>query len=312
MTSAAKGIVAIITACVIWGASSIYYKSLAHIPPVEVFAHRAVWSVVFFVIVLAIQGRLRQIAPLVRAHPVAITLAAIMISSNWFVFILAAQIDRLTEASVGYYIYPLLSVLIGRFVLGEALSPLKWAAIMLAMVAVVYLTAGLGTVPIVALSLATTFSIYGLIKKQIDGGPVLTVAAEVILIAPFALVWLLGVHFAGWQGFRVGTGGAFGANWFDTVMLILSGPVTSVPLLLFSYGAKRVTMATTGIVFYVNPTLQFFTAVVLFSEPFGMVQIIVFPMIWAAVLLYSIETLRQERSLRRAAAKLGTSGTVVM
>ncbi|MCG3266460.1 EamA family transporter RarD [Yoonia sp. I 8.24] len=311
MTETGKGIIAIIATCVIWGLSPIYYKALSHVPPLEVLSHRALWSFVFFAAILLIQGRMTQMFALLRAQKMLMLLAALMISANWFIFILSSQIDRSTEASVGYYIYPLLSVLIGRFALGETLSPIKWLAIGLVLAAVTVLTVGLGTIPIVALSLAGTFAIYGLIKKAVSAGPMLTVAAEVTLVLPLAIVWLIGVHFAGFEGFRSGAGGAFGDNLSDSLMLMFAGPITSIPLLMFSYGARRVSMATTGIAFYINPTLQFMVAVLIFAEPFGTVHMIAFPMIWGGVIIYSVTALRQERAARKRVSSAATSGTIV-
>ncbi|PRY80298.1 chloramphenicol-sensitive protein RarD [Yoonia maritima] len=298
MTDTVKGIIAIVATCVIWGLSPIYYKALSHVPPLEVLSHRALWSFLLFAVILIVQRRFGQMFSLIREQPVLMGLAALMISANWFLFILSSQIDRSTEASVGYYIYPLLSVLIGRFVLSEPLSPLKWIAIGLVFTAVTVLTLGLGVVPFVALSLAVTFAIYGLIKKGVSAGPVLTVATEVTLVLPLAVIWLAGVHFAGFEGFKPTTGGAFGSNWRDSILLICAGPITSIPLLMFSYGARRVSMATTGIAFYINPTLQFLVAVLIFAEPFGTVHMIAFPMIWAAVVLYSVTAIRQDRAAR--------------
>jgi chloramphenicol-sensitive protein RarD len=311
MTETAKGIAAIIATCVIWGLSPIYYKALSHVPPLEVLSHRALWSFLFFAVILLIQARMKQMFDLIRAQTMLMLLAAMMISANWFIFIVSSQIGRSTEASVGYYIYPLLSVLIGRFVFKEMLSPLKWIAIALALTAVMVLTVGLGTVPIVALSLAGTFAVYGVIKKGVAAGPMLTVAAEVTLVVPIAIIWLAGVHFFGFEGFRAGAGGAFGRDWFDSALLIFAGPITSIPLLMFSYGARRVSMATTGIAFYINPTLQFLVAVLIFAEPFGTVHMIAFPMIWSAVIIYSVTAIRHDRAARKLVSSPSTSGTIV-
>ncbi|SFR42032.1 chloramphenicol-sensitive protein RarD [Yoonia tamlensis] len=306
MTDPAKGILAIVGTCVIWGLSPIYYKALSHVPPLEVLSHRALWSFLFFAVILLVQGRMRQMIELIATQTGLMLLAALMISANWFIFILSSQIDRSTEASIGYYIYPLLSVLIGRFVLGEALSALKWLAIVLVLSAVMVLALGLGTVPIVALSLAGTFAIYGLIKKGVSAGPLLTVAGEVTLVLPFAIAWLGLGYFSGGH---TGSGG-FGRDLSDSLMLVLAGPITSIPLLMFSYGARRVTMATTGIAFYINPTLQFLVAVLIFAEPFGTAHMIAFPMIWGGVIIYSVTALRQERAARKRVSSAATSGTI--
>ncbi len=257
-------------------------------------AHRTVWSLVFFLTVLAVQGRVAQLPRLLfsRAVP-AIALSALMISANWFGFIWSIQAGRAIEASLGYYIFPLVAVMIGLVAFREGLSPGQWAAIALAVLAVLVLTVGLGAAPWIALFLAVTFGVYGLLKRQVEAGPVLSVAAEVALLAPLAAIWLWGVHGGHW-----GTGGAFGASTRDTVLLAFSGVVTGLPLMLFSYATKRVRMATVGLVQYLNPTLQFAVAALVFTEPVTRWHLIAFPLIWAALAIYSFAVLRSERRRR--------------
>ncbi len=310
MSESTKGVLIVILTCVIWGSSLMYYKVLSHVPPLEVLSHRALWSFVFFAIVLGGQRRVGEMFALIRDHRWMVVVAAILVSSNWLGFIVAAQIGKGTESSIGYYIYPILTILLGRFALGEVLSPLKWLSVALAGAGVVVMTVGIGTAPYLALFLAVSFAIYGLIKKQIPAGPVLTVAAEVVIVVPLAIGWLIGVHWGGWTVFGDGeTQAVFGTNWRDTLLLIGAGPMTSVPLLLFGYGAKRVSMSTMGVTFYINPTIQFFIAVWLFGEPFGIVQAIAFPMIWGAVALYCVAVIRQDRSARKRAASASASST---
>jgi chloramphenicol-sensitive protein RarD len=308
---ARKGILAMVGACGIWGLSSMYYKLLAHVPPEEVLGHRTLWSLVFFGLVLAVQGRLGELGRLV-ARPRAlavVAVAALMISVNWFLFILSIQIGHAVEASLGYYIFPLVAVALGFAVLGERHSAAKWGAVGLACVAVAVLTWGLGVAPWVALALAATFGVYGLIKRGVPSGPVVSVTAEVLLLAPLALLWLWGVHAQGWAGLTGRTLGAFGHDLSDSVMLMLSGPLTATPLILFSYASKRVSYATIGLVGYINPTLQFLVATIVFHEAFTPWHALAFGLIWAALALYSAESLRQERAARRASVRLGTSGT---
>ncbi len=294
MSEAKKGVLAMVAACVIWGLSTLLYKALANVPPPEVLAHRTLWSLVFFLIVLAVQGRLAQLPRLLlsRAVPV-IALSALMISANWFGFIWSIQAGRAIEASLGYYIFPLVAVMIGLVVFREGLSMGQWAAIALAVLAVVVLTFGLGAAPWIALFLAVTFGAYGLLKRRVEAGPVLSVAAEVAFLAPLAAIWLWRVHGGHW-----GTGGAFGSSVRDTVLLTFSGIVTGLPLMLFSYATKRVRMATVGLVQYLNPTLQFTVAALVFAEPVTPWHMIAFPLIWAALAVYSLSVLRAERRRR--------------
>lgn len=299
MSQPAQGVLAMIAACTIWGLSPLYYKLVAHVPPLEVLAHRTLWSFVFFVGVLLLQKRLAQLAPLLRsrqAGPVA--LAAVMISVNWFLFIYSIQVDRALEASLGYYIFPLVAVLLGRVAFGERLSPVQLTAVALAGLAVSVLTIGLGVFPLISMVLATTFGLYGLVKKRLEAGPIVSVTAEVLLLTPLALAWLAWLH---------GQGTAQATDMRDLALLIASGPLTAGPLILFSLATKRVKMATVGVIQYLNPTLQFACAVLVFAEPFTQWHAIAFPMIWLALALYSLSALLSERAARKARASSGTS-----
>ncbi|TCM84720.1 EamA family transporter RarD [Rhodovulum steppense] len=311
MEEARKGVLAMVAACVIWGLSSMYYKLLAHVPPEEVLGHRTLWSLVFFGLVLAGQGRLAEIGALM-ARPRAlalVALAALMISANWFLFIYSIQIGHAVEASLGYYIFPLVAVALGFLFLGERHSAPKWVAVGLACVAVTGLTWGLGVAPWVSLALAGTFGIYGLVKRGVAAGPVVSVTAEVVLLAPLALVWLWGVHAQGWTGLTGRHLATFGHDLSDSLLLMLAGPLTATPLILFSYAARRVSYATVGLVQYINPTLQFLVATLVFREAFTPWHAMAFGLIWAALALYSAESLRGERAARRASIRSGTSDT---
>ena len=193
MTSSTKGILAMIGSCIIWGLSSLIYKQLSDVPAIEVLAHRTLWSFVFFVMLLGVQGRLRDIQGSFsdRRSTTLTVLAALMILANWFLFIWSIETERATQASLGYYIYPLVSVVLGWSIFGEKLARLQWSAIALAAAAVSALTYGLGGAPWISLTLAGTFAIYGLLKKQLSVGPVVSVTSEVTLVAPFAVIFLL-------------------------------------------------------------------------------------------------------------------------
>ena len=287
------GVVAMAAACLIWGFSALYYKALAHIPPLEILAHRTFWSFVIFAGLLAVQGRLGALRAAVSTPRAAVTvaLAALMISINWFSFIFSIQVGRATEAALGYYIFPLVAVLLGRIVFGEQLSKAQWLAVALAASAVSLLTFGLGVAPWISLVVAFTFGLYGVVKKRLDVGPVVSVTAEVGMLVPVALAVLAVVHGRGQ--------GHFADTAWESAMLVFAGVLTAVPLMLFSYAAKRLRLSTVGLLQYINPTAQFFCAMVVFGEPFGGWHQLAFAMIWAGLALYSASALSQDRAARR-------------
>jgi chloramphenicol-sensitive protein RarD len=306
MTNMQKGVLAMIGACLIWGLSPIYYKLLVHIPASSVLAHRTLWSLVFFAGVLALQGRLGEMREALFSgwrQAGLIAVATMMISVNWFLFIYATQIGRNTETSLGYYIYPLVAVLIGRVGFGERLSRAQGLAVGLAAMGVLVLGAGVGVVPWISLTLAVTFGLYGVIKKLLPLGPVVSVTCEVAMFLPVSLI-ILGAAWADGQG-------VFGDNARDNALLLASGPITALPLILFSVAARRIPMSTVGVLQYINPTMQFLSAVLLFAEPFTGWHAVAFPLIWLALVIFSVSILRQDRATRRAAmAFAGVSTTV--
>jgi chloramphenicol-sensitive protein RarD len=270
----------------------MYYKMLADVPPLEVLAHRTLWSLVFFGAVLLVQRRLRALGAALRGRNVGIlAISALVISTNWFGFIWSVQKGHAVEASLGYYIFPLVAVVLGMLAFGERLDRLQGAAVILAALAVAGLTWGLGAAPWMALLLAGTFGAYGLIKKRLDLGPVVSVTAEVALLAPFALGLLVVMHYGAF-GFAPGSG-HFGTTARESALLAFSGVLTGGPLMLFSYAARRVRMATLGLVQYLNPTLQFGVAVLVFGEPLPRWHARAVPLIWAARALYSLASLRR-------------------
>lgn len=305
MTHGKSGILALVGACTIWGLSGLFYKLLAHIPPIEVLAHRTFWSFVFFALILVGQGRLRDLIQAIKSPRSALVIffAAFMIGANWFLFIMSIQIGKAMEASLGYYLFPLVAVLFGVLFFGERLGRVQVLAVGLAALAVLVLTIGLGVAPWVALLISFSFGIYGVVKKKLTLGPVVSVTAEVMLLCPIALT----VMYLSWSQGQA----AYGANLRDTVLLMISGPLTATPLIMFSYGAKRVALATVGLVQYLNPTLQFMCAVLVFGEPFGQWHGIAFGLIWTALVIYSVSAVRQDRLSRRVATAASGVSTVV-
>jgi chloramphenicol-sensitive protein RarD len=284
-------------ACTVWGLSPLYYKLLAHVPPLEVLSHRALWSLLFFGLVLLAQRRLAEV-PRALARPSRLgwmALASVMIASNWLLYIWSIQIGRVTEASLGYYIFPLVAVLFGAVLFGERLGRVRWAAVALAALAVCILWAGLGALPWISLLVAMTFGVYGVLKKRVEAGPVVSVTAEVLLLAPLAVLYLAVLvpeHEA--------------LSPLSLGLLALSGPLTAGPLILMSYALRRVGLSTLGVIQYLNPTLQFLCAVAIFAEPVTVWHMVAFPLIWVALAVYSLESLRQERSARRRSRQAST------
>lgn len=292
MTESAKGVIAMIMACTLWGISGLFYNFLTHIPAVEVMAHRTVWAVVFFLLLLTVQGRLsapfRAFAD--RRSFAIIAVAMFLVGINWFGFVFAIQQGKALEASLGYFIYPLVAVALGIVVFAERVGRAQGLAIALVAAAVLLLSTGLGVTPWLALLLAVSFGLYGMVKKKLSIGPVVSVTAEAILLSPFALALLAWQHGHG--------AGAFGANLQDSVMLALSGPITALPLMFFSYAAQRIGMMTVGLLSYLNPTLQFLVATLILKEPFGLWHAIAFAMIWTALAIYSAASWRQSKAAR--------------
>lgn len=302
MSEAQRGILAMVGACVIWGLSPLFFKALSHVPPAEVLAHRTLWAFLFFAAVLRLQGRFGELPRLLRAQPGRVWLAAVTISTNWFVYIWAVQTGHAIQASLGYYLFPLVAVLLGATVFGERLDRVQWLAVGLAALAVVVLTWGLGVAPTVSLALAITFGLYGMFKKRMEAGPVVSVTAEVAILLPLAIGWLLWLH---------GETMRFPYSAGTAAMLFLSGTgFTAIPLMLFSYAARRVRLATVGLVQYLNPTLQFLCATLVFAEPFSRWHALAFGLIWSALALYSGQAMAAERALRRRSIRQATSGSV--
>lgn len=293
----------VFAACIIWGLSPLYYKLLIDVPVLEVMGHRTLWSFVFFAGFLAMQGRLSLVKTVMTTpgQAVLIAVSTIMVATNWLMFIYLVQVGRTTDTSLGYFVSPLVSVVLGWAVLGEGLNRGKIAAVALAGTGVVTLGFGLGTAPLASLFLAVSFAVYGLCKRRLQADAMVTVTAEVCVLGPLAMVALL------WWG-RAGQGTQ---DLGTALLLIGAGPLTAVPLVLFAIGAKGVPLATLGMAQYLNPSLQFLLAVAIFSEPFTLWHTWAFAIIWAALAVYSAAGLVEDRARRRASIAASASGTDV-
>ena len=285
----------------IWGALPLYFRALDHIQPDEMLAHRIIWSVPTGLILIVIARNWQQLrAALTRQHLLWLSISALLIGANWWIYIWAVGQERVMEASLGYYINPLINVLIGAVFFAERLRWAQWVSVGLAGIGVAVMTSALGYLPWVALALCLTFAFYSVIRKQVQVDSRAGFVVEAALLAPLALLWL------GWfvgqpEGRLIGNGG------WDIPMLLAAGPITAVPLILFAIAAKRLRLSTMGMMQYIGPTLQFLISVVVFKEPFGWTHAIAFGFIWSALILFTIDSLVGEakaRRLARAAAAL--------
>lgn len=279
-----------LAAYLLWGFLPLYMKALAHIPPVEVIAHRVIWSVPVAIAVLVWLGRTAELKAAL-ANPRMLGMAALtatIISVNWGVYVWAIGAGHALDAALGYYINPLFSIFLGAVLLGERLRGIQWLAIALVCIAVGILTWEAGQLPIVAVGLFLTWGVYAYLKRRLPIGPNQGFALEVLILLPFAL------GYAGWLGWS-GTGHFMEGTPFDTWMLIGCGIVTAGPLMIYANGAKRLRLSTIAIMQYIAPTMIFLTAVFLFGEPFGGITLVAFGFIWAALVVYSLSILRRAR-----------------
>ncbi len=291
------GVAAALGAFTAWGLGPLYFKAVAFVPALEVLAHRALWSVLLLLLVLAALGRLRRTVAQLALPGVLprLLVTTLLISSNWLVFIYAVNSARVLEISLGYYINPLVNVLLGLLVLRERLSLPAALAVALAAAGVANLAWQTAGFPWVSLFLAFSFGIYGLVRKLTPVGPLEGLAVETALVAPLALGYLA------WLG--LADSGHFAAAGLGvSLLLVLAGPVTAVPLVLFAAGAKRLRYATIGFLQYLAPSMHFALAVLVFAEPFDTAQLVTFACIWAALAIFTADSLRRHRRLRRQAS----------
>lgn len=280
-----------LTAYLLWGFLPIFMKALAHISPAEVIAHRVIWSIPIAGAVLWATGRTADLLAALRAPKMLVMAGATaaLISVNWGIYVWSIGAGHALDAALGYYINPLFSVFLGAVLLGERLSIAQKWAIALAALAVVVLTIEAGRLPLVALGLTVTWGIYAYLKKSLPIGPNQGFFLEVLILLPFALVYVVWAQVSGTSHFLAGVTS-------DTVLLLSCGLVTAVPLMVYANGAKLLRLSTIGIMQYIAPTMIFLTAVFVFGEPFGRGKMIAFPMIWVALVIYTTSLVRQARA----------------
>jgi chloramphenicol-sensitive protein RarD len=272
----------------------VYFYWIKSVPALEQLGWRVVAGVPTMLVFLWAMGRLGEVRAALRERRVLgmLAVSAVLIGINWFVFLYSVMTDRLSDASLGYYISPLVAILLGLVVLGERLRRLQWVAVGVAAMGVVAMAVALGKLPWISLALAGSFGLYGLTRKQVDAAPAPGLAVEMLLLFPLMAGGLLLVQFD--------TGmSAFSDDNFITTLLVLGGVQTMVPLILFTMGAKRLTLSTVGVLQYISPTGQLLLATLAFGEAFSTGQLVAFCFIWIAVILYCTDALLHVRRERR-------------
>ncbi len=277
-------------AFVIWGLAPLYFREVASVHPLEMVLHRSAWSLAFMVMVMTVLRRWAWLPALWRQprQLAALGLSACLLTGNWLVYVWAVQNGRVVDSSLGYFINPLLNVVLGVVVLRERLRRAEWAAVGLAVLGVLWLTWQAGQPPWVALALALTFAAYGLIRKTAPLGPLEGLTVENLLLAPLVVPALWA-----WTVWGPGVLRQPDTSTALTLWILAAGPFTALPLLLFAAGARRLRLATLGLVQYLGPSLQLVLGVWVFHEPFDGDRLVGFALIWAALTLYSASSLRR-------------------
>jgi len=298
VTEPQKGLVYGIAAYSLWGVIPIFWKLLGHVDAVEILAHRAIWGLGAFVGLALIGNEWPAVRAAFRDRRTlaVMTLSGALLAVNWGTFVAAVATGHLLDASLGYFINPLVSVGLGMVVLGERLRRLQWLAIGLAAAGVTLLTVDAGRVPWISLVLAVTFGLYGLVRKTARVASLAGSTVETAIMTPVAIVYLAVLAARG--------GGALGhADSTTELLLVATGVITAVPLLFFTSAARRLPLATVGFLQYLAPTGQFLLAVLAYGEPFASGKLAAFACIWAGLAVFSADAIRTSRALRSSRAR---------
>ena len=288
--SYARGLAAAATAFLIWGLLPLYLKALQSVPVLQLTAHRLVWGCAFAFIWLALRKDLGQVVTALRYPRTRWRLcaSATLISINWVTYVWGIAANRVVETSLGYFINPLVNVLLGVLLLRERLNPAQWTAVAIAGAGVSYLTWSAGHPPWISLTLAFSFGLYGLVRKVVQVDALAGFGAETLLLLPVGVGYLIWCEIAG-------AGAVLEAGLALNLLLILGGPLTAIPLVLFAYGARRIPYSTVGLLQYIGPTIQLMLAVLVFKEPFSGPRVVGFVLIWTALAIYAADGLWRSR-----------------
>ncbi len=278
-----------------WGAFGLYFKALDQVSALEILCHRIVWSVFFLALIMTFTKRWSPTFTILRdIKTVSLyALSALLISINWGVYIFAVISGQALEGSMGYFMMPLVAVALGAVFFAERFSRMQALAIGLAACGVLYQIIGYGQFPWIALTLALSFGFYGMLRKKAPADAIVSLFIETLLIAPIALAYL------SYQA-QLGQVSFLNASIEVQALMMLAGPITAIPLILFAFGARQLRYSTVGLLQYINPTCQFLLAVFIFMEPFSTHNLITFGFIWSGLILYSAGTIRQSRRQKAA------------
>jgi len=287
-TSRSESVLGVIyagAAFVIWGLAAVYWKELGSVPPLEIIAHRVAWSFFFLFSLIILQRQWNQFVVILQNPRMLLILlsTSILVGANWLLYVWAVNNNHLLQASLGYYINPLVNVVLGMVFLKERLRRPQILAVLLATIGVLYLTIQYGQFPWIAICLAMSFGLYGLIRKVAPVSPLVGLTVETLLLSLPAIGYLLYLDFQG-------TGTIFRVSLKFDLLLIGCAPLTAVPLLFFTAGAKRLYLSTVGLMQYIGPSGMFLLAVFYYHEPFSTAQIWTFVMIWTALVIYSTDS----------------------
>jgi chloramphenicol-sensitive protein RarD len=273
-----------------WGLFPLYFHALREVPPSQILAHRVLWSLLFLAIVLTVRRQWKWLPQVVRQPRIIGSFigSALLLSANWLMYIWAINNGHVIDSSLGYFINPLVNIMFGYLLLKERLRRGQWAAIALAALGVAWLAWQAGTVPWIALILASTFGAYGLMRKTAALGALEGLSFETMVLFPLALVYVIWLSLHGQNGFAA-------ASSHTRWLLLAAGPITAIPLLLFAAGARKIPLSALGLLQYISPTIQFLLGIWLFHEAFTAERLVGFLLIWSALALYAAEGLWRSR-----------------
>ncbi|WP_299690444.1 EamA family transporter RarD [uncultured Vibrio sp.] len=289
-----QGILLAVGAYTMWGIAPIYFKSLSEVSPFEILSHRVVWSFFLLSLLLHVSRSWRKVRDTLTSKPKMLYLVAtsILVGANWLIFIWAVNSNHMLDASLGYYINPLINVLLGMFFLGERLRKLQWFAVALATIGVIIQLIAFGSVPVVAIALAFSFGFYGLLRKKVSLEAQTGLFIETLVMLPIAATYLLFIADSPTSDFSV--------NPIQlNLLLIAAGVITTVPLLCFTGAATRLKLSTLGFFQYIGPSLMFLLAVLIYGEAFTSDKAITFAFIWGALVIFSFDGLRHNSNSQR-------------
>ncbi|OFI33460.1 chloramphenical resistance permease RarD [Alteromonas lipolytica] len=277
-----------------WGIAPLYFKQIAAVPAPDILMHRIVWSSALLAILILALGQFDKVRAIFRSRKVMglLVVASVLLAGNWLLFIWAINANLMLEASLGYYINPLLNVFLARLFLNERLRGMQKVAVILAVIGVANIIIAHGTLPWVALLLAGSFAIYGLLRKQIPVEPLPGLFMETLLLLPFAGLY--------WVWFASDAANMLTNSWSLNAWLMAAGIVTTLPLLAFNAAAKRIMYTTLGLIQYIGPTLMFVFAVGMYNEPLEPARLVTFGFVWCGLLLFSLDSLKVYRQQRQA------------